>query len=112
MTGLAPITHGGGFFAPTSACRPLSCGQRSGRGRGLYCFDPSTGQRLNRIVGPLNVFGPHPAINSRNEVYLAVADTKTPPPGLRIFDAVTDREITTTPLNVGQLPPLFTLFLE
>jgi hypothetical protein len=45
-------------------------------------------------------------------VYLAVADTKTATPGLRIFDALTDNEITTTPLNVGTLPPLFTLFIE
>jgi hypothetical protein len=78
----------------------------------LMTFDPSTGQQLNRIVGPLNVFIPHLAINSRNEVYLAVADARTPTPGLRIFDAVTDREITTTPLNVGQLPPVFTVFIE
>ena len=55
---------------------------------------------------------PHVAVNSHNEVYLAVADTQTPTPGLRIFDAITDREITTTPLNVGQLPPAFTLFIE
>ena len=78
----------------------------------LMTFDPSTGQRLNRLVGPLDVFIPHLAINSRNEVYLAVADARTPSPGLRIFDTVTDREITTTPLNVGQLPPVFTVFIE
>lgn len=78
----------------------------------LMTFDPSTGQRLNRVVGPLDVFIPHLAINSRNEVYLAVADARTPSPGLRIFDTVTDREITTTPLNVGQLPPVFTVFIE
>jgi len=78
----------------------------------LVTFDPSTGRRLKTIVGPLNVLVPHLAINSRNEVYLAVADTKTATPGLRIFDALTDNEITTTPLNVGTLPPLFTLFIE
>ena len=78
----------------------------------LVTFNPSTGQRLNTIVGPLNVFVPHLAINSRNEIYLAVADARTPTPGLRIFDAVTDRELTTTPLNVGRLPPAWTLFIE
>jgi hypothetical protein len=78
----------------------------------LITFDPSSGQRLSRVVGPLNVLVPHLAINSRNEVYMAVADTTTTTPGLRIFDAVTDNDITTTPLNVGQLPPVFTLFIE
>jgi len=78
----------------------------------LVTFNPSTRQRLNSVVGPLNVPVPDVAINSLNEVYLAVADTQTPTPGLRIFDAITDREITTTPLNVGQLPPAFILFIE
>ena len=78
----------------------------------LVTFDPSSGQRLNRLVGPLKVVVPHLAINSRNEVYLAVTDTHAATPGLRIFDAVTDNEITTTPLSVGQFPPLFTLFIE
>jgi hypothetical protein len=76
----------------------------------LVTFNPSTGQLLKTLVGPLNVLVPHVAINSHNEVYLAVADTQTP--GLRIFDTITDREITTTPLNVGQLPPAFILFIE
>src|SRR5262245_57068754 len=78
----------------------------------LVTFNPSTGQRLTTILGPLNVFLPHLAINSRNEIYLAVADARTPTPGLHIFDAVTDRELTATPLNVGQLPPVWTLFIE
>ena len=77
----------------------------------LVTFNPSTGQQ-NTILGPLNVFIPHLAINSRNEIYLAVADARTPTPGLRIFDAVTDLELTTTPLNVGQLPPAWTVFIE
>jgi hypothetical protein len=78
----------------------------------LVTFNPSTGQRLNTIVGPLNVFLPHLAINSRNELYLAVADARTPTPGLRIFDTGTDRELTPTPLNVGQLLPSWILFIE
>ena len=52
------------------------------------------------------VFLPHLAINSGNEIYLAAADMCTPTPGLRIFDAVMDCELTTTPLNVGRLPPI------
>jgi hypothetical protein len=57
-----------------------------------------------------NVFLPHLAINSRHELYLAVADARTPRPGVRIFD--TDRELTTTPLNVGQLLPSWILCIE
>lgn len=78
----------------------------------LVTFNPSTRQRLRSVVGPLTAPVPHVAINNLNEVYLAVADTKTSTPGLRIFDAIADREITTTPLNSGQLPPAFVLFIE
>ena len=78
----------------------------------LITFDPSSGELLNRLVGPLNVFMAHLAINSRNEVYLAVIDTQIATSGLRIFDADTDNEITSTPLNVGQFPPVFTVFIE
>jgi hypothetical protein len=78
----------------------------------LITFDPSSGQRLNRLVGPLNVVMAHLAINSRNEVYVAVIDTTLATSGLRIFDTVTDAEITSTPLNVGQFPPVFTVFIE
>jgi hypothetical protein len=108
-------------FVIVSRTKGFAIVQDANFANSLITFDPSTGQRLNKIVGPLNVgplnvgplnVGPHLAINSRNEVYLAVADTKTATPGLRIFDTVTDNEITTTPLNVGQFPPLFTLFIE
>jgi hypothetical protein len=78
----------------------------------LITFDPSSGQRLRTIVGPLNVLMPHLALNSRNEVYVAVIDTQLATSGLRIFDANTDNEITTAPLNVGQFPPAFTVFIE
>jgi hypothetical protein len=63
-------------------------------------------------VGPLNVFMPHLAINSQNEVYVAVMGTTIATSGLRIFDSLTDNEITSTPLNVGQFPPMFTVFVE
>jgi len=55
---------------------------------------------------------PQLAINSNNEVYLAITDTTTTATGLRIFDANTDIEITSSPLNVGQFPPVFTVFIE
>ncbi|MGE3539435.1 MAG: hypothetical protein AB7N91_18630 [Candidatus Tectimicrobiota bacterium] len=78
----------------------------------LVTFNPSTGQRLNTIFGPGRSFF-HLALNSRNELYMAVADTRTPTPGLRIFDAVTDRDLTGgQPLSVGQLAPTWTVFLE
>jgi hypothetical protein len=78
----------------------------------LITFDPSSGERLNSLVGPLNVVMAHLAINSRNEVYLAVIDAQIATSGLRIFDADTDTEITSAPLNVGQFPPVFTVFIE
>ncbi len=78
----------------------------------LITFDPSSGQPLTQLLGPLNALLPHLAINTLNEVYVAVADTQPATSGLRIFDAVTDTESTTTPLNVGQLLPAFILFIE
>jgi hypothetical protein len=35
-----------------------------------------------------------------------------PTPGVRVFDTVTDRDLIPGPLNVGQLPPRWVLFLE
>jgi len=52
------------------------------------------------------------AINSRNELYVAVNDATTTPTGVRVFDTVTDRDLIPGPLNVGQLPPSWILFLE
>ena len=78
----------------------------------LVTFNPSTGQRLATVLGPLNVFIPHLAVNSRNELYVAVGDVTTPTPGVRVFDTVTDQDLIPGPLNVGQLPPIWILFLE
>lgn len=78
----------------------------------LVTFNPTTGQLIRSIVGPLNVFIPHLAINSRNELYLSIADTRTSTPGVRIFDTIRDLELTTAPLSVGVLPPVFTVFIE
>jgi DNA-binding beta-propeller fold protein YncE len=78
----------------------------------LVTFNPSTGQKLATVFGPLNVFMSHFAINSRDELYLAVTDSATPTPGVRIFDTVQDMELTTEPLSVGQLPPLYVVFVE
>jgi hypothetical protein len=78
----------------------------------LVTFNPSTGQRLTTVLGPLNVSIPQMAINSRNELYVAVNDSTTTTPGVRVFDTVTDRDLIPGPLNVGQLPPSWVLFLE
>ena len=78
----------------------------------LVTFNPATGQRLTTVLGPLNVFIPHMAINSRNELYVAVNDVTTTTPGVRVFDTVTDSDLIPGPLNVGQLPPSWILFLE
>ena len=53
-----------------------------------------------------------PVVCMDEKPYQLLDHARTPIPGLRIFDAVTDRELTTTPLNVGQLPPAWTLFIE
>jgi DNA-binding beta-propeller fold protein YncE len=78
----------------------------------LVTFNPSTGQRLATVLGPRGISIPHIAINSRNELYAAVNDETTATPGLRVFDTVTDRDLIPGPLNVGQLPPNWVLFLE
>jgi hypothetical protein len=78
----------------------------------VVTFNPSTGQLLTTVLGPLDVFIPHMAINSRNELYVAVNDMTTPTPGVRVFDTVTDSDLIPGPLHVGQLPPSWILFLE
>jgi hypothetical protein len=79
----------------------------------LITFNPSTGQRLTTVLGPSTTFFiPHLAVNSRNELYVAVGDVTTPTPGVRVFDTVTDQDLIPGPLNVGQLPPTWILFLE
>jgi DNA-binding beta-propeller fold protein YncE len=77
----------------------------------LVSFNPTTGQRLSTLLGPASPFLPHFAINSLGELYLAQSGATTPTQGVRIFNTVTDAEITTTAINVG-LPPFFVLFLE
>ena len=79
----------------------------------LVTFNPSTGQRLSTVITlPSRAFAPNLAINSRNELYVAVNDSTTTTPGVRVFDTVTDRDLIPGPLNVGQLPPVWVLFLE
>lgn len=93
-------------FAIASRTKGFAIVRDASNANALVTFDPSTGQRLRRLLGPLTVSVPHLIINSRHEIYLATAD------GLRIFDTESDSELTATPLNVGQFPPVFTLFIE
>jgi hypothetical protein len=99
-------------FVPVSSTKGFAIVRDTNSANFLITFDPSSGQRLTTLLGPLNVPVPQLAINSNNEVYVAITDTETTSTGLRIFDAVTDNEITTMPLNVGQFPPVFTVFVE
>jgi hypothetical protein len=78
----------------------------------VMTFNPSTGQRIGTLIAPASTFIPHLVLNSRNELYMAVRDLNTPTPGVRVFDAVTDRDLVPGTLNVGQLPPIWTVFLE
>jgi hypothetical protein len=77
----------------------------------LVTFNPSTGQPPTPVLGPLDA-SMQLAINSRNELYVAVTDLATATPGVRVFDTVTNRDLIPGPLNVGQLPPVWVLFLE
>jgi DNA-binding beta-propeller fold protein YncE len=76
----------------------------------LVSFNPTTGEVLHTLFGPVKVFVPHFAINSRNELYLAVADATILTPELVVFD--TDQEVELTRVRSGELPPLFVLFIE
>jgi DNA-binding beta-propeller fold protein YncE len=82
----------------------------SGNTTSLVRFNPETGE-VTTVAGPFGAFVPHFAINSRNELYLAVREPAAS--GLRIFDVGQDpvRELTDETLGVG-LPPFFVLFLE
>jgi hypothetical protein len=82
----------------------------------LVTFNPSTGERLTTVLGapllPINADITHLAINSRNELYVAVNDTTATLTGVRVFDTATDRDLIPGPLNVGQFPPFWIVFLE
>jgi len=78
----------------------------------LVTFNPSTGKLLTTVLDSLNADITHLAINSRNELYVAVNSTTATLAGVRVFDTATDRDLIPGPLNVGQLPPFWILFLE
>ena len=78
----------------------------------LVTFNPSTGKRLTTVLDRLNADITHLAINSRNELYVAVNSTTATLAGVRVFDTATDRDLIPGPLNVGQFPPFWILFLE
>jgi hypothetical protein len=101
------ITH----FQIVSATKGFAVITDASFNNALVSFDPTTGQRLATLLGPVSTFMPHFAVNSRGELYLALAGATTPTQGVKIFNTTTDADLTATPLNVG-LPPLFVLFIE
>jgi hypothetical protein len=111
---IAEATLGGDItdFAIVSSTKGFAIVTDATFANALVTFHPATGQRLTTVLGPLDVFIPHMAINSRNELYVAVNDVTTTTPGVRVFDTVTDSDLVPGPLNVGQLPPVWVLFLE
>ena len=76
----------------------------------LVSFNPSTGELGAPLLEPLDTFLPHFAINSRNELYLAVNDDETPTPGVRVFDII--QEVELDQVLSGALPPVFVVFIE
>jgi hypothetical protein len=102
------ITH----FQAVSARKGYAVVVAANSDNALVSFDPTTGQKLATLLGPVPVFLSYFAVNSRHELYLAVTDTATSTPGLRIFDTVQDVELTRQPLGVGELPPVWVGFIE
>jgi hypothetical protein len=111
---LSEMTMGGDItaFVIASRTKGFALVRDTDAASALTTFDPASGERRTQLLGPLHALLPHLAINSRNEVYVAVIDTTRATSGLRIFDAITDTESTAAPLNVGQLLPAFILFIE
>ena len=101
------ITH----FQIVSATKGFAIVTDASFNNALVSFDPTTGQKLATLLGPSSAFLPHFAINSLGELYLALAGATTPTQGVKIFNTVTNADLTALPLNVG-LPPNFVLFIE
>jgi hypothetical protein len=101
------ITH----FQLVSATKGFAIVTDTNFNNALVSFNPTMGQKLVTLLGPSSAFMPYFAINSLGELYLALAGATLPTQGVKIFDTVTDADLTATPLNVG-LPPVFVLFLE
>jgi hypothetical protein len=79
----------------------------------LVSFNPSTRAVLSTLAtSPVNGFLPQFAINSQNELYLAVVDPNTTMPGVRIFNTQQDEELTAEPVAVGELSPSWIVFVE
>ena len=68
---VSEVTMGGDItaFVIVSRTKGFAIVNDANFANSLITFDPSSGQRLHGLVGPLNVFMAHLAINSRNEVY-------------------------------------------
>jgi hypothetical protein len=102
------ITH----FGIVSATKGFAVVSDATFRNALVTFNPTTGARLDTLfsISSSDGFLPHFAINSRDELYLAVASQTTPTPRLHIFDVAQDRQVGT--VRSGDLPPVFVLFIE
>ncbi len=99
-------------FAIISSTKGVAIVSDASFNNAVITFNPSNGQRLGTLIAPASTFIPYVALNSRNEVYIAVRDLRTTTPGLRVFDAVTDRDVVPGTLSVGLLPPIWIAFVE
>jgi hypothetical protein len=68
----------------------------------LIAFDPSTGTKTGTMYSPNDFVLNDIEISPGRELFLA--DRTPTRPGVRVFDTVTDTEITSIPIDVG-LPP-------
>jgi len=75
----------------------------------IVSFDLDTRSKLQTVMESEGFTITDLAVNSFKEVYVSWRQSENP--GIRIIDGITDREITTGPIDVG-LPPNQTLFLE
>lgn len=75
----------------------------------VVSFDIDSGLKTGTVLDSQGFIIGNIAVNSSMEVYVSWRDNENP--GVRIFDGITDSEITTSPIDVG-LPPGPIVFLE
>jgi hypothetical protein len=75
----------------------------------VVSFDLETGLKTGTVLESEGFIIGNIAVNSKKEVYVSWRDNQNP--GIRIFDGLTDGEITSSPIDLG-LPPSSVVFLE
>jgi hypothetical protein len=74
----------------------------------VVIFDVANGDNLGDLTGDLP-FIPSLALDGNQQIL--VPDRTLTAPGIRVYDAFTDTEVTTSPIDVG-LPPSAVIVLE